>query len=262
MEKYLGSLTSKWKYDEDGNVTNGTITLEIGDYINYDCTTNDETYTSYESANGYGDQTFTASDYSYGWRVLGIDEGTGELLILSEDFVPLEGGYSENNRTYYYLQGQEGYANGVNELNKICEIYGKGEGATDGRNITVDDVNKITGYNPNNEGVYDPEQTGTGTKFREGEILEYGNKITFYWDGTEFPYLETSNGIKRSITYDYSDGFAWYEPSKGWQLLPKSSTASTESREEIATIESNYYTYYPKTLTNELERIWGRNRNR
>ena len=250
VDAYLGYLTQKWKYDESGNITDGKVTLKIGDYINYDCTTNDETYTSLGTANGYGDQIFTASEYSYGWRVLGVDEGTGELLILSEDFVPLTGGASTANRTYYYLSGQEGYANGINELNKICEIYGKGEGATGGRSITIDDINKITGYNPNNVGVYDPEQTGTGTKAGEGTIVEYGNKITYYWDGTEFPYCEGSNGVTGSMTESHNNGFAWYDSSSGWQLSPNSNISA---REEITTIENNYYLYYPNTLTDSSE---------
>ena len=250
-EAYLDTVMygDSWRYDSNGNVTNGTITLEIGDYIDYDCTTNDETYTSYEVANGYGDQTFTASDYSYGWRVLGIDEGTGELLILSEDFVPLTGGRIENKETYYCLLNQAGYTNGVNELNKICEIYGKGKGATGGRSITVEDVNKITGYNPNNVGVYDPEKKRTGIKYMAGTDREYGNKVTYYWDGTEFPYYECTNGVTGSLTESHNNGFAWYDSSSGWQLSPKSSTASTNAREEITTLESSHYYYFANTLT-------------
>ena len=41
------------------------------------------------------------------------------------------------------------------------------------RSITVEDINKVTGYNPNNVGVYDINQTGDGTKFGEGNLYEY-----------------------------------------------------------------------------------------
>ena len=247
LQKYANTMaeeveipepTQDWHYDENGNITNGKVTLEIGDYVNYDCTTNDESYTSDELVNGYGDQTFTALDYSYGWRVLGVDERTSELLILSEDLVPLEGGYSTNN---YYLRGSAGYEYGLEELDKICEIYGKGEGATGGRSITVDDVNRITGYNPKNTGVYDPEQTGEGTVYVAGdEFMAYGIELKYYWPG---PYCRSLPAGNRSQLTSHSNGFTWYDQTAGWQLSEESSTS-----EEITTIENNYYLYYPNTL--------------
>ncbi len=105
--KKESNISTPWKYDEEGNITNGIITLKIGDYVNYDCTTSDAEYKSTSDQNGYGyfgDQTFTASSYEYGWRVLGVDEDTGEILLISEEIVePTSGGYdySYYNRTYY-----------------------------------------------------------------------------------------------------------------------------------------------------------------
>ncbi len=100
----ITEVLTSWKYDEEGNVTDGTITLKIGDYVDYDCTKSSASYTSTETLNGYGNQTFTASSYKYGWRVLGVDEDTGEILLISEEIVePTSGGYdySYYNRTYY-----------------------------------------------------------------------------------------------------------------------------------------------------------------
>lgn len=250
------TVPRKWTYDEDGNVTNGEVTLKIGDYVDYDCTTSNSSYTSLEATNGYGDQTFTASNYRYGWRVLGANEETGELLILAEDFVPLTGGYTDStaNRTYFYLEGRAGVANGEEELNKICEIYGEGEGATGGRSIKVEDINKITGYNPNNTGVYDPEQTGSGTKYEEGSLNEYGNRVTYYWDGTNYPYYTATNGLtgKFSSSHNnssYGNSFYWYDATLGWQSSPYTSSASTSNRQLITTLENTYYIYSPDTLT-------------
>mgnify|MGYP005781360709 CR=1 FL=1 len=232
------SNIQKWQYTEDGNITNGLVTLSIGDYVDYDCTTSSESYTSTITLNGYGDQTFKASDYIYGWRVLGVDEETGELQIISEDLIgPTTGGESEYNRTYYYLSGQAGYVNGVEELRKISEIYGKGKGATGARSITVEDVNKITGYNPNNIGVYDPEQTGVGTKTFEGKINEYGNKVTYTKIGdSEIQYTSTNDvtGAK-----SFKGGFTYYSDNQ-WKSL--SIGESTE-------IINSYKYYYPYTLT-------------
>ncbi len=220
MDAYISEMLKEnaWRYDEEGNVTNGEVTLAIGDYVNYDCTTSDAVYESLEENNGYGLQTFTASEYQYGWRVLGADEETGELLLLAEDLVPLEGGYTNptSGRTEFYLKGQSGVENGISELENICAIYGNGEGATGARSINVDDVNKITGYNPNNVGVYDPEQTGNGTKYGAGYLYEYGNRVTYYWDGTNYPYYRATNGLDGNLTENHNNGsfgnsFYWYD---------------------------------------------------
>ena len=233
-----------WRYDEEGNVTNGKVTLAIGDYVAYDCTTSDAVYESQEANNGYGLQTFRASEYKYGWRVLGVDEQTGELLIVSEDFVPLDGGYTHTsaNRDYFYLEGQEGVKNGIDELDRICSIYGNGEGATGARSINVDDINKITGYNPEE------------AKYGAGQLYEYGNKITYYWDGSNYPYYRATNGLEDNLTSNhnnssYGNSFYWYDEENGWQSSPYTADATTESMQEITTLESNYYYYYPNTLT-------------
>ena len=74
-------------------ITNGEITLKIGDYVDYDCTKSDATYTSPSSASGHtGDQTFSANAYNYGWRVLGIDKDTkhNDLEVGNISNSPLE----------------------------------------------------------------------------------------------------------------------------------------------------------------------------
>lgn len=228
---------TKWVYDEDGNVTNGKVTLELGDYVDYNCKTG-KSITSYESQNGYGNQTFTTDSYNYGWRVLGVNEETGELLIISEDLIgPSTGGGTNGNRTTYYLKGKEGYVNGESELNRISAIYGKGEGATGARSIKVEDINKITGYNPNNVGVYDPEQAGSGEKCYSGEIYEHGNKVTYTRDSETTITYSGENGKKGTESYNQ---FEYYTGSE-WKSLKVG---------ENVTLTSTAYHYYPDTLTN------------
>ena len=73
-------------------ITNGEITLKIGDYVDYSCKSSTATYTSPASRSGHtGDQVFKANSYNYGWRVLGVDKNTKQLQLISEDFVPLTG---------------------------------------------------------------------------------------------------------------------------------------------------------------------------
>ena len=229
-----------WEQKEDGTISNGVVTLELGDYVNYNCTTADVTYTSTKEKTGHTeDQVFKANEYKYGWRILGVDENN-QLMLISEDFVPLTGGGDRGNRIgqYYYLRGQEGYINGVDELNKICEIYGNGNGATSARCIKAEDINKITGYNPNNTGVRDPNQTGSGIKFNQGEIDEHGNRVT---------YTMTSEGVKAKpannarVADNGSKTFIYYdENTKNFKTLANGNSI---------TVIDNSYRYYPCTLT-------------
>ena len=155
--KFKADATGKYEY-----VTNGDITLALGDTVNYD-ETNGGTITGLTNVD---------------WRVLGATED-GDLILISSD-----------NVQSLTLSEQEGFILGIDKLNKISREYGYGEGASYARSITVEDINRITGFNPNNVGVYDPEQTGSGTKYGQGEIYEYGNEVTYYWDGDAFPTYE------------------------------------------------------------------------
>ena len=221
-------------------ITNGEITLKIGEYVDYDCTTSGATYTSPKEKTGHtGDQVFKANEYQYGWRVLGVDKQTKQLQLISEDFAqPTEGGTTLGVRKGYILKGQEGYVNGIEELNKICSIYGNGKGAVSARSVSDDDVNKITGYNPNNIGVKDPSQTGTGEKYQQNNILEYGNNVTYTLVSGGVKYESNNNGENR--TGSIHTKLTYYdEVSKIWKNL---------GINDVVTLKSNLYMYYPTTL--------------
>ncbi len=259
-----------WQYKKDSNgrktiITDGTVELPIGTYVNYDPTKDENgkeikktitsnagspTDTRYYKAsektvtegNGYGPQEYSNKATTNGWRVLGVDEKTGELLIISADPVK-----STDNKEFY-LRGIAGYTYGESELNKVCSVFGSGYGATGARSVDVDDLNKITGYNPNNVGKYDPEQKTTGTKYEKDQPYEYGNKTTYSWTETANVVLwsgsngksNTGSAVDNYATY----GFNWYDiASKTW----KNSTATTTPT-EIATLTSTSYLYYPDSL--------------
>ena len=266
------SISTGYVYKNDANgrktiVTNGVIELKIGDYINYNAAVTqkdengNETYISYSSptgtcieneystavesperGSGYSSiQTFSCDADTQGWRVLGVNENTGEILIVSAEPV--------NNK--YKLIGFTRYQYGVQELNSISEIYGHGEGATGARSINIDDVNKITGYNPNNTGVYDPEQTGSGTKYGENTVSEYGNEVKYSWTSTANRVLGLgTNGVTATGSKsDYATYlFNWYDPKTNkW----KSSKQDTTNPVEITTLTSSYYYYYPYSLNTD-----------
>ena len=266
----LGEAGWMYKKDSKGRetiVTNGVYELPIGTYINYNAAATDangekvveKTITSnvgsptdtgfYKASektvtkgNGYGEQTFSNTATTNGWRVLGVNEKTGELLIISADPVKTTGNVS------FYLRGIAGYNYGEQELNKVCSVFGSGYGATGARSVNVDDINKITGYNPNNVGKYDPEQKTTGTKYSVGQANEYGNKTTYSWTATanqvSWSGSNTKSGTGSSSNYA-TYGFNWYDiASKTW----KNSMQDTTTPATIATLTSTSYYYYPDSL--------------
>ena len=141
--------------------------VNVGDYVAYKAGTH-----SYTSKKGTGTtggtgydtpQTFTSND-DIKWRVLSKENN--EVVLISE------GPIQTNDNKNFYLKGAIGYLYAEEELNKICSIYGYGEGAntsktfsyevgdvvegvekraytgSGARSITVEDVNKICGVTP------------------------------------------------------------------------------------------------------------------
>lgn len=251
-----GVLVANWKTNDDGTISNGKTTLKIGDYVDYDATKDKNgntitgekaTYTSYSEKNtgayknqgrssGYSEnQVFNLSSYTAGWRVLGVENG--RIQLISAGIIgPDSGGEIVGENKYYYLKGKKGYTDGLSELNSISSMYGQGKGATGGRSIKAEDLNKITGYSPENT--------------ENGKV--YGKKVAYFWDGTDKPYYEYQDGERKiagrvSISHDT---FNWYDGTT-WQSSTKSSTATTTNREKIMEITSTNYYYNPLTLTNQ-----------
>ena len=160
----------------------GTKTYNVGDDYTYDC---------------------GVSGYTGKWKVLGAEKG--KLLIMSTIDVGT-----------LILSGKEGYNTGISKLNAMCATYGKNS-----RSITVEDINRVTGYDPTNQ--------GDGTVFGAGQFYEYGNKVTYTARGSSATNGKTYTG---SISYEHPDG-------------RKIGTDNVTS----ITVESTAYYYYPYSLT-------------
>lgn len=238
---------TNWLEQEDGSIKSidGKITLQIGDYVDYDPSkggtlTNDSkckyiapqgTYVAtdegkdgkMEFGTGYenGEQEFTL-DSNIQWKVMGIENG--KIMLISANTL----------NKILYLRGQTGYEYGPDIIDKISKIYGYGERALGSRALTVDDINKITGY--------DPKKTGNveDALYGKGEIHEYGNKVTYTKNASNVGYNTTNgkNGLGNYSMYRYYE-----ESSKRWKSLSNGMSKD---------YKSNYYWYYPKTLTTSL----------
>ena len=166
--------------------TNGsTITKEVGENYIYDC---------------------GVSSYTGEWKILGAENG--KLLIMSE-----------KNIGSLNLSGKAGYNTGVTQLDNMCKPYG-----TNARSIKVEDINRVTGYDPN--------KTGGGKKYDQGQMNEYGNKVTYTSSRSTGTNGQTFNGGLLSNKYEHPDG----------RIIGQNGVTSI-------TVTSTFYKYYADTLT-------------
>ena len=178
-------------------VTNGEVTLEVGSAV-----------TGY-TAGGKGDGN---------WCVLGAENG--HLLIATN-----------NNVTTQNLSGQNGYVNGITTINNAVSSYKNTTYADSVRSINVDDINRVTGYNPEATG------DGTGGKYGAGNVYEYGHQVKYTLGSDGKVYYQGTNNNTTSTSSSYTS-FTYYNGT-GWVTL-----GSGDSK----TLTSNYYWYYPNTL--------------
>ena len=210
-------------------------TMKVGDYVAYDPTleanASDLTYTSTADKTGTNsDQKFNATTYKSaerGWRILGVKNG--KIRLISEEFIG-PGKDKEiyiGNRTYYTLEGQQGYINGIEELNKISAIFGHGKGAEKATSITVEDINAITGYNPET------------AKYSQGDWYEYGNKVTF------------TRGEGTALSSSATNGKTWSGPQGKFDYYDKTNKTFKALTSGNIQITSTSYYYNPTTLNAE-----------
>ncbi len=254
-----GDSSDKWTQDSEGKIVSpdGKVKLQIGDYVNYNALagvdttdSNNTTIKSNGTDNGYGDQTFDLTKYTGDnkWRVLGVKDGKVELI--SANLVPLS-----DNSVYFYLKGRTGFQNAETELTKIAGLYGHGTYATGARSVNVNDINKITGYNPKAEGIKNPtaEQITSGNKYGKNELNEYGNEVTFSWVGSDKPKYEATNGKTGNLSQSHNE-FFWYDfNTNNWKKSTYTTNATETSPVEITNLTSSYYRYFPETLSTSYD---------
>ena len=210
-------------------------TMKVGDYVDYDPTleakASDLTYPSTADKTGTNsDQEFNATTYKSagrGWRILGVKNG--KIRLISEEFIG-PGKDKEiyiGNRTYYTLYGQKGYINGIEELNKISAIFGHGKGAEKATSITIEDINEITGYNPET------------AKYGKGNFYEYGNKVTY------------TRGEGTALSSSATNGQTWSGTQSTFNYYNKSTKEFVPLTSGSTEITSTYYYYNPTTLNEE-----------
>ena len=186
MTNELDYVMNPWvqnKTEVTKKLKSGTVTLNVGDNYTYDC---------------------GVEGYTGGWKVLGAENG--KLLIMSTVDVGTLGlkGIKGDGTTSY----PAGYTNGIEKLNEMCETYGR-----NARSITVEDVNRVTGYVP------------------EHKTISITSENKYYYDGDTSNQSSTTTGTNAAYAGTYglatALGITNGNPVKG----------------------NAYYYYYPNTLT-------------
>ena len=143
--------------------------LEIGDYVDYQNPENRE-YTSPKEKNGVADQKIITNTTTK-WKVLGLSEDGNNLLLTTVEPIKIneaanpniDNSFNEeivteiNETKEFYMYGAEAYVYGIDELNKMSEIY-KNDLAQEVRHMKIEDINNLLGivvkYDNPNAGVY------------------------------------------------------------------------------------------------------------
>ena len=116
--------------------------VSVGDKVNYDASSGEvKTYTTEESLTGSSTTTTFNSSDAMTWKVMSVDKTTGIVELMAENPTAKK----------VALYGKAGYKNAVTVLDKVGDVYGHGKGATGGRSITIEDVNKLENYTPKDD---------------------------------------------------------------------------------------------------------------
>ena len=210
---------SNWEYDHTTQtVKKEKLTLKIGDYVNT---------TPY---------TVDGKQFDGKWRVLG--EENGQLLLVSANYVDFQGSTGSEGTPLMQLQGSNGIDNEIARLNTLSAKFADGTKTEKGRSIKVEDINKITGYDPTDSRLDSTDLTKKGVYGKE-QIYQYGNNVTY----------TIKSGEKNS-----GKNVVWY---KGDKAVPTEKESNTEKFWKLGensnittpfTIQSTYYSYFPETL--------------
>ena len=192
--------------------------INYHEYVSESGGTVSASYTSTKTTRGSTNSSDSDATYSVvnnsgiQWIVLG--EENGQIKITTKNIVqPTSGGYTSGNFKYLMLQGQNGYTNSIDELNKISAVYGKGKYAdttkfstSGGRSFKMEDL----GYTFTRTAKY------KYARHSDGKIYRYeANEAV---DGTS-----TTDGTKTTFNYmafDVSTTTEETTSSHTWKSLP------------------------------------------
>ena len=199
---------NEWK-QEKTKVTKGNTTLNVGDIIT----------------------NFTAGGKT--WKVLGAENG--KLLLTTTENV--NDSFTLKGSTAGWSEAEKRFVAAEKALDDECKskialTEEEKKQVAELRSMKVEDINRVTGYNP--------AATGDGKPCYSENIYQYGNEVTY-------SVVKDGSGTVTGVKYesknvaDKSDTSA--DRTKFW--APNTSTNITSPY----TVRSTSYSYYPYSLT-------------
>ena len=191
--------------------------VKVGGYVNYTPTAvtgiaPDPTKT------GYSQDAPLSTDTSAAWRILSIDDETGEVLITTKGAV--------NNVT---LKGATGYLYGADELHRVCEkLYSNTEKGLTARSMTIEDLDKATGNSAPSNNIryawYTADATETPDVTVNGKVYTGRKHHAVLAGGVTKPRFydwDDASGVTHKATNenDYNDNISATTPiliSRTW----------------------------------------------
>ena len=173
--------------------------IKVGDYLNYNTKVDtSKSYKSETNQNGWGDQTYTATQET-SWRVLGLNERKDQLILISANPIAKNMDTSSTNdwdkNPYLYMKGAYSYVNCLEMLDGISGIYSTSLGTA--KSLTAKEINRLLGVTVDKENKKVYVNTAPDTNIDEGEVL--GNTYTYKsTDYTPESYINNKTTVDTS----------------------------------------------------------------
>ena len=203
----------------------------VGDKVNYDASSGEvKTYTTDESSSTTA--TFNSSD-AMTWKVMSVDKTTGIVELMAENPTAKK----------VALYGKAGYKNAVTVLDKVGDVYGHGKGATGGRSITIEDVNKLENYTPKDD-------TTTSYTYTSGTFINDDGTETEASESNQVTLKYTASTQSKSTNRAYNYSTKNLKTSGFWLASPCINLHSNYCDFCVRSVDSgsvdNYFLFYSR----------------
>ena len=208
--------------------------VSVGDKVNYDASSGKtKTYTTEESLTGSSTtETFNSSD-AMTWKVMSVDKTTGIVELMAENPTAKK----------VALYGKAGYKNAVTVLDKVGDVYGHGKGASGGRSITIEDVNKLENYTPKDD-------TTTSHTYTSGTFINDDGTETEASESNQVTLKYTASTQSKSTNEAYSYSTTSFQNNSFWLASPCINLHSNYCDFCVRSVDSgsvdNYFLFYSR----------------
>ena len=208
--------------------------VSVGDKVNYDASSGEtKTYTTEESLTGSSTTTTFNSSDAMTWKVMSVDKTTGIVELMAENPTAKK----------VALYGKAGYKNAVTVLDKVGDVYGHGKGATGGRSITIEDVNKLENYTPKDD-------TTTSHTYTSGTFINDDGTETEASESNQVTLKYTASTQSKSTNRAYNYSTKNLKTSGFWLASPCINLHSNYCDFCVRSVDSgsvdNYFLFYSR----------------